>query len=88
MTLATKLTFRRLFLIIPITFLLYLDLKIYLISSFILFCIAIATDYLDGLIARNLGEETEFGGFLDAFSDKILIYVLIFSFFYSEWKSS
>ena len=81
MTIATKLTLFRLVLIIPITLLLYSDLKIYMTASFVLFCIAIITDFFDGLLARKLGEETEFGGFLDAFTDKLLVYVLLFSFF-------
>lgn len=44
--------------------------KIFVIS---LFCIGVATDMLDGSVARGLNMVTEFGAMLDATADRILI---------------
>src|SRR5262245_23681857 len=40
---------------------------------FVLFCLAGATDALDGLIARKLGAETSFGRMLDPIADKLIV---------------
>tara|TARA_Y100000817_G_C16379644_1_gene334165 strand:- start:27 stop:491 length:465 start_codon:yes stop_codon:yes gene_type:complete len=37
------------------------------------FLIASVTDYLDGMIARKLGQQTNFGEFLDPIADKLLV---------------
>ena len=37
------------------------------------FLIASITDYLDGFIARKLGQQTNFGEFLDPIADKLLV---------------
>jgi len=44
-----------------------------------IFWIAIATDVLDGIVARTCQQVTALGGFLDTFIDKLLVYALIFS---------
>jgi CDP-diacylglycerol--glycerol-3-phosphate 3-phosphatidyltransferase len=41
--------------------------------AFVIFTIAIITDRLDGLLARNYGMATEFGAFVDPIADKTLI---------------
>src|ERR1700687_3576145 len=38
-----------------------------------LFCLAGATDALDGMIARKLGAETSFGRMLDPIADKLIV---------------
>src|ERR1700743_3621096 len=43
------------------------------IVAFVVFTIAIITDRLDGLLARNYGMATEFGAFVDPIADKTLI---------------
>jgi CDP-diacylglycerol--glycerol-3-phosphate 3-phosphatidyltransferase len=40
---------------------------------FVLFCLAGATDALDGLIARRLGAESSFGRMLDPIADKLIV---------------
>jgi CDP-diacylglycerol--glycerol-3-phosphate 3-phosphatidyltransferase len=40
---------------------------------FVLFCLAGATDALDGMIARKLGAETSFGRMLDPIADKLIV---------------
>jgi len=43
------------------------------LSAFVIFCIAGATDALDGLAARKLGAGSDFGRMLDPIADKILV---------------
>ncbi|MEB3983268.1 CDP-diacylglycerol--glycerol-3-phosphate 3-phosphatidyltransferase [Mycobacterium sp. 663a-19] len=43
------------------------------IVAFVIFTVAIITDRLDGLLARNFGMATEFGAFADPVADKTLI---------------
>jgi CDP-diacylglycerol--glycerol-3-phosphate 3-phosphatidyltransferase len=40
---------------------------------FVLFCLAGATDALDGLMARKLGAESPFGRMLDPIADKLIV---------------
>jgi CDP-diacylglycerol--glycerol-3-phosphate 3-phosphatidyltransferase len=40
---------------------------------FVLFCMAGATDALDGMIARRLGAESPFGRMLDPIADKLIV---------------
>ena len=41
--------------------------------AFFIFLVAIATDAIDGAIARNFHKQTELGTFLDPFADKLLL---------------
>jgi cardiolipin synthase len=43
------------------------------LTAFILFCIAGATDYLDGYLARAQGTVSKLGQFLDPIADKIMV---------------
>ena len=42
---------------------------------FLLFLIATITDYLDGLLARYMKQQTSFGEFLDPVADKLLVII-------------
>lgn len=43
------------------------------LAAFVLFCIAGATDYLDGYLARAQGAVSKLGQFLDPIADKIMV---------------
>jgi CDP-diacylglycerol---glycerol-3-phosphate 3-phosphatidyltransferase len=73
LTLADKVTISRL-LLLPVAVVLYLlgsDLGYYL-SALMVVIIAIG-DFLDGMIARRMDQETNFGAFLDPVADKICV---------------
>lgn len=57
--------------------------------SFAIFCVAGASDVLDGLAARKLRARSEFGRMLDPIADKILVAValmmLVWRQVFSEW---
>ncbi|MDO2321574.1 CDP-alcohol phosphatidyltransferase family protein, partial [Escherichia coli] len=41
------------------------------------FALAAATDWLDGYLARRLGQSTPFGAFLDPVADKLMVAVAL-----------
>jgi len=43
------------------------------LTAFALFVIASFTDFLDGMLARMMGEESKLGEFLDPIADKIIV---------------
>ena len=43
------------------------------LTAFVLFVIASFTDFLDGMLARMLGEESKLGELLDPIADKIIV---------------
>ncbi len=47
------------------------------LAAFVLFCIAGATDYLDGYLARAYGTVSKIGVFLDPIADKIMVAAVI-----------
>lgn len=47
------------------------------IVSFVIFCLAGASDVLDGLAARKLSARSEFGRMLDPIADKILVAIAL-----------
>ena len=88
MTLATKITLARIFLIIP-TVVLYivgmLEERVYLpllIVSCVLFAVLCSTDFVDGHIARKTNTVSALGKFLDPLADKIVIVVMLFLIVY------
>src|SRR5690348_7909124 len=73
--------------VFAVTFILHGDAA--RIVSFVIFCIAGASDVLDGLAARKLRASSEFGRMLDPIADKILVAValmmLVWQQRFSEW---
>ena len=47
------------------------------LASAVVFAIAGGTDWLDGYLARKLGQLTPFGAFLDPVADKLLVAVAL-----------
>ena len=74
MNLPNKLTILRLLMIPVFVAVFYLTVipYNYLISA-IIFCLAAATDFLDGYIARKYNLVTDLGKFLDPVADKVLV---------------
>jgi len=57
-------------------------------AAAIIFAIASITDWLDGMLARKLGQTTRFGAFIDPVADKVLVataLILITEDFHSFW---
>lgn len=88
MTLATKITLARIFLIIPtVVFYIFgmIEESVYLpllIVSCVLFAILCSTDFVDGHIARKTHTVSALGKFLDPLADKIVIVVMLFLIVY------
>lgn len=61
--------------VFAITFILHGDAA--RIVSFVIFCVAAASDVLDGLAARKLRARSELGRMLDPIADKILVAVAL-----------
>lgn len=86
-TLATKVTIARIFLIIPtiIVFIVAQSVKYNytaylasLIVSAVLFGLCCSTDFVDGHIARKTGTVSDLGKLLDPLADKVVIVIMLF----------
>ena len=77
MNLANQLTLLRILLIPLIVVIFYLpyDWRYVVVSG--IFCLAAATDWLDGWVARKYNQMTAFGAFLDPVADKLLVSVAL-----------
>lgn len=65
-------------LLIPIFILLfYLPTSWSYLTASAVFALAAATDWLDGYLARRLGQSTPFGAFLDPVADKLMVAVAL-----------
>lgn len=76
MTLASKITLVRVFLIPVVMVFMYLsggEPNAWLWASLAVFILASVSDYLDGHIARKYHQVTDFGKFLDPLADKLLV---------------
>ncbi len=92
-TLATKITIARIFLIIP-TVAVYVaamllgqagDYPLYIglsVTSAVLFAVLSGTDFVDGNIARRTHTVTDLGKFLDPLADKIVVFIMLFLIIY------
>jgi len=80
MNVSTKLTLARLFATPVLVLCLNADFPGNYLLSLAVFLAAVATDYLDGRIARSRGETTNLGILLDPLADKILISAAFISF--------
>ena len=70
---ANLLTILRVLFIPLIIFIFFLDSDFMRKLAALFFLIASITDYLDGFVARKLGQQTNFGEFLDPIADKLLV---------------
>ena len=73
MTLPNILTLSRLPLMFIVVALMYSDFAYAATLAFWLFIVAALTDWLDGKIARERGEVSSFGRFMDSVLDKVLV---------------
>ncbi len=72
-TLATRLTFLRVILVVPFMYTALNSGRTMALAALILFAIASFTDFLDGKVARMMNEVTTLGKFVDQLADKVLI---------------
>ena len=88
MTTASKITLARVFLIPAYMVTMYLsggEAGLWMYLSLAIFIVASLTDFVDGYIARNYNQVTDFGKFLDPLADKLLTIASMAMF--CEWGS-
>ena len=88
MTLASKITLVRVFLIPAYMVTMYLSggqSGLWMYLSLAIFIVASLTDYVDGYIARHYNQVTDFGKYLDPLADKLLVIAAMAMF--CEWGS-
>ena len=88
MTTASKITLARVVMIPAYMVLMYLShgqAGLWMYLSLAIFIVASLTDYVDGYIARNYNQITDFGKFLDPLADKLLTIAAMAMF--CEWGS-
>lgn len=73
MNLANKLTMARIFMIPVFLGVLYYDHPQSRNIALAIFLLASITDFLDGYVARNYNQITDFGKFMDPLADKMLV---------------
>ena len=78
LNIATLLTLSRIVFIPVIVFFFIYDNGKYRDISAYIFLLALITDYLDGYVARNFNQTTNFGAFLDPIADKLLVVITLF----------
>jgi CDP-diacylglycerol--glycerol-3-phosphate 3-phosphatidyltransferase len=84
MTLPNILTFSRLPAMFAIVALMNSDFQWAATSAFWLFVAAALTDWLDGKLARESGQVTTFGRFMDAVIDKVMVLGIMIAFVAGE----
>lgn len=96
MTLATKITILRLFLVpvfatLGIAYSLKLDWvenpEILRWAALSVFTIAALSDWFDGWLARNCNQASELGAFLDPIADKLLVFSAIVVLTFFKWDT-
>ena len=73
MNTANKLTLLRVIMIPVFMVALYWDFPFHKIAALIIFILASVTDFVDGYVARNFNQTTDFGKFMDPLADKLLV---------------
>lgn len=73
MTTANKLTILRIIMIPVFLLVLYLEVPASNYIALVVFALASVTDFIDGYIARNYNQVTDFGKFMDPLADKMLV---------------
>ncbi len=71
------LTLMRIFLIPVLVLVFYLPFHKHLLVAAVIFAVAAITDWLDGYLARRLGQTSAFGAFLDPVADKLMVAVAL-----------
>lgn len=82
------LTLLRVSLIPIMVIIFYMPFKFHYILAAVIFTFASLTDWLDGFLARRLGQETSFGAFCDPLADKLIVIIalmLLISKYNSLW---
>ena len=77
MNVPNTLTLMRIVLIPVLVLIFYWPFPHHQIAAAVLFAIASITDWLDGYLARKLGQMTSFGAFLDPVADKLMVSVAL-----------
>jgi CDP-diacylglycerol--glycerol-3-phosphate 3-phosphatidyltransferase len=77
MNIPNTLTVLRVLLVPVLVVVFYLPFKNHLLVAAAVFAIAAVTDWLDGYLARRLGQTTKFGAFLDPVADKLMVAVAL-----------
>ncbi len=88
LTIPNILTFIRLALIPVFVVVFYLPYEWSAVVAAMVFWVAGFTDWLDGLLARKLGQTSRFGAFLDPVADKVMVaaaLILITEHYHSIW---
>ncbi|QGX41612.1 CDP-diacylglycerol--glycerol-3-phosphate 3-phosphatidyltransferase [Permianibacter aggregans] len=88
MTIPNILTLFRIALIPAFVLVFYLPWKWHYLASAAIFALASATDWLDGYIARQMGQTSRLGAFLDPVADKLMVavaLVLLVEVYNSPW---
>lgn len=73
MNTANKLTMLRVIMIPVFMAALYVEFPFHMIVALTVFILASVTDFIDGYIARNFNQITDFGKFMDPLADKLLV---------------
>ncbi|MDR0325837.1 MAG: CDP-diacylglycerol--glycerol-3-phosphate 3-phosphatidyltransferase [Oscillospiraceae bacterium] len=77
MTIANVVTIARIGLV-PV-FLVYMGMD-WRVAALVIFSVAAATDFIDGYLARRMGQVTNFGKIMDPLADKLLVLVALICF--------
>ena len=76
-TIPNALTILRILLIPVLVVVFYLPFKNHLLFAAGIFAFAAITDWVDGYLARRLGQMTAFGAFLDPVADKLMVAIAL-----------
>jgi len=77
MNIPNSLTLLRVLLIPVLVVVFYMPFKSHLLVAAGIFTFAALTDWVDGYLARRLGQSTQFGAFLDPVADKLMVAVAL-----------